>query len=405
MTRVEAQNKFSEALSAHAFLFQDILGKQYSITSYERAVSFAEFGFCAFSGRINAYADEFSGIKDKIESIVSEIIKDDPYDIINAVRVNFAVASYSNIIMLKSIAPESLSDVPGRTLHNILQIYDEYGDEVLNHYIEILKNPGNVNSYLSNPDKQLAAMEYIVLSTGHHSSKKLMRDLTGKKMLDEFKNNYNEILDGVTNRKDGYSAFLDEKKNEYREWSQNVSNRANDFFEEAENRRKALEATYDAKLKVEKPADFMKKQSKKYKRSFIMWSGLTILLSISVMFLLGIILSPKMEIEGNLIEIHLFSKNMPISSSIIIVAIISLIVYIIRIFIKVALSAKHISEEYQQKYTLTYFYLSLTNSGRIDKDVEKYILMSLFSKADTGLIKNSGDADAFLVNMLEKITK
>ena len=402
MTRVEAQKIFSESLVTHTFIFQDVLGRQYGITSYERAVSFVEIGFRAYSGKVKEYVDEFLKTKEKIEAIISDIADDKIIDVGNAIKTSFSINIYSNIIMLNSISPESLTDIPGHTLHDIVQIYDEHGIEVLKQYAELLKSPTLLNNYLSNPNKQLAAMEYIVFSTGHHSSKRLKRDLTGKKMLDELKNNYTETLDDITNKKNGYDSFLVEKKKEYQEWLQGAIDRADKLFEMTEKRRQELETTYNAKLKVEEPAKFMKEQGKKYKKSFILWSIFTVVLSIIVMILLGIILSPRMEIGEKLIEIHLFSKDLPVYSGVIIVAIISLIVYVIRIFIKISLSAKHISEEYGQKYALTYFYLSLVNEGKVDEEVEKYILMSLFNKADTGLIKGDNNIDTFLASMIEK---
>lgn len=405
MTRVEAQKKLSESLAAYTFIFQDAIGKQYSIGSYEKALSFTELGFRAYSGRIKEYADEFLNIKEKIETIISDIVSNETIDIRNAIRTSFSINMYSNTVVLNCVVPESLSGVPGHTLYDIVQIYDEHGLEVLKQYIELLKNPTSLSSYLSSTDKQLAGMEYIVFSTGHHSPKRLRRDLTGRKMLDELRNSYTETLNDITNKKDGYDAFLVEKKQEYQEWSQDVSSRADELFETAEKRRRELEATYDAKLKVEKPADFMEEQSKKYKKSFIMWSMFAVVLAIIVMVLFGVVLSPRIDVGEKLVEIHLFSRDLPIYSSIIIVAMISLIIYIIRIFIKVALSAKHISEEYRQKYALTYFYLSLVNDGKIDKEVEKYILILLFSKADTGLIKGDSNMDTLLVNMIDKSIK
>lgn len=63
------------------------------------------------------------------------------------------------------------------------------------------------------------------------------------------------------------------------------------------------------------------------------------------------------------------------------------------------LSSKHLSEEYKQKYVLTYFYLSLVNAGKIDEKMGNIILSILFAKADTGLIKNDNS------NELESISK
>ena len=57
------------------------------------------------------------------------------------------------------------------------------------------------------------------------------------------------------------------------------------------------------------------------------------------------------------------------------------------------ISSKHLSEEYKQKYILTYFYLSLISEGKIDDSLSNAILSRLFTKADTGLIKNDASVD------------
>ena len=65
-----------------------------------------------------------------------------------------------------------------------------------------------------------------------------------------------------------------------------------------------------------------------------------------------------------------------------------------------AVSSKHLSEEYYQKYSLTYFYLSLLFDGKLDQKQADVILATLFSKADTGLLKNDTSSDTELITKL-----
>lgn len=149
----------------------------------------------------------------------------------------------------------------------------------------------------------------------------------------------------------------------------------------------------------------MLEQSEKYKKSFYLWSISIVVLSIVLLILLAIIVSPQVSFNDKLITISVLSKDMPVYSSIILLAMISLVVYILRIFIKMAISSKHLMEEYKQKYSLTYFYLSLVNNGSIkDEKSQNIILTSLFTKADTGLIKNdnSNELDKTLLSLLIK---
>ena len=96
---------------------------------------------------------------------------------------------------------------------------------------------------------------------------------------------------------------------------------------------------------------------------------------------------------------------MPIYSSVIIFSMIALIIYVLKLFIKMAVSSKHLSEEYYQKYSLTYFYLSLLNEGKLEQQHADIILATLFTKADTGLIKNDNSSDTEYITKLFSMMK
>ena len=93
-------------------------------------------------------------------------------------------------------------------------------------------------------------------------------------------------------------------------------------------------------------------------------------------------------------------KEIPfISKSFIYIALISFLIYIIRIIIKIIVSSQHMSMEYEQKAALIRFYQALIQDGKeVDREEKLIIFNALFRKTDTGLIKsdNSNDADALL---------
>lgn len=149
-----------------------------------------------------------------------------------------------------------------------------------------------------------------------------------------------------------------------------------------------LENMYSKKLKVEKPAEFMKQKSDEYLKSSKKWALASIGLVILLLIILGLIINPKINIGKKVIEISLFNTQIPIYQSIILLAMVCLIIYMLRVFIKLTISSKHLSEEYKQKYILTYFYLSLISEGKLNNELGDSIISKLFTKADTGLIKN-----------------
>ncbi len=101
-------------------------------------------------------------------------------------------------------------------------------------------------------------------------------------------------------------------------------------------------------------------------------------------------------------------KDIPfISQSFVYVALISFLIYLVRVMIKIIISNQHMAMEYEQKEALTRFYQALVYDGKdVEKEERLIIFNALFSKTDTGLVKvdNSNDSEALLA-ILSKISK
>ena len=94
-----------------------------------------------------------------------------------------------------------------------------------------------------------------------------------------------------------------------------------------------------------------------------------------------------------------------LSPSFIVLALITFLVYVIRVFIKVTLSNGHLAAAYRQKATMTYFYLALMEKEHAVDDPERPLVLSaLFSPVDTGLVKSgeSVSLDALAALALKK---
>ena len=61
--------------------------------------------------------------------------------------------------------------------------------------------------------------------------------------------------------------------------------------------------------------------------------------------------------------------------------------YILRLLVKMALSSYHLASDAQERHQLTYQYLSLLQANAIEEKDREIILQSLFSRAETGLLK------------------
>ncbi|SHJ12711.1 DUF6161 domain-containing protein [Clostridium magnum] len=200
-----------------------------------------------------------------------------------------------------------------------------------------------------------------------------------------FQNNVNELF--VKIESDG-KKLLDDNENELA----SLKNKLND-----------LENLYKEKLALAAPADYWKKLSTSYKKWGGIWTGASIGLSCIMVGLLMYILYnlPKVLTETNN---KITYDN--IRGTIIFALIVSIGVYAINLFVKLALSAYHLSRDAKEREQLTYVYLSLINEKAIETSERSIVLQSIFSRADTGLLKGDSSPtlpDGILSQVLKNI--
>ena len=80
--------------------------------------------------------------------------------------------------------------------------------------------------------------------------------------------------------------------------------------------------------------------------------------------------------------------------------------YVLRVFVKITLSNKHLQLECEQKAVLTRFYQALVYEGQNINENERLIIFNtLFSKTESGLIKLSdtpNDIENMIFSILSK---
>ena len=280
--------------------------------------------------------------------------------------------------------------------------------DAIRSYIEIEKNKNNIGHYLSSTESYRNLPALFVLN----------REIPKLKIpIKEIHNNLvqpvSESIDNITKEAEEHfkqtADLIDKNDEKIRELFIEHSREVDEFkhnLEQWQNNKetsiKILEDTYEKKLQLEAPERLWKERSKNYKVKTRWWMG-----GLGV-FIVGLIFS-----AGNLlISIHDYlkgtEKDIPfISRSFIYVALISFLIYLIRIIIKIIISSQHMAMEYEQKEALTRFYQALVYNGKdVDKEERLIIFHALFSKTETGLVKtdNSGESEA-LIALLSKTIK
>lgn len=146
-----------------------------------------------------------------------------------------------------------------------------------------------------------------------------------------------------------------------------------------------LEHTYEELLRLKKPAEFWKTRAAKLKSEG--WKAIYWLVGLVIFACLTLYLLLWLTPDGMLLS-FIKGRTQAIKWSIIYVTFISFLAYGIRAINKVAFSSFHLARDAEEKEQLTYVYLALIKDSAVDEKDKNLIIQSLFSRADTGLLKD-----------------
>ncbi len=134
-----------------------------------------------------------------------------------------------------------------------------------------------------------------------------------------------------------------------------------------------------------KPADYWNKRAKKLKNEG--WIAVGILSVLVVIASVTLYMLLWRTPEGMLLS-FLGGDAQAIKWSVIYATFIAFLAFGIRILNKIAFSSFHLARDAEEREQLTYFYLSLLNDSAVDEKDRNLILQALFSRSETGLLKD-----------------
>ena len=281
--------------------------------------------------------------------------------------------------------------------------------DAIRSYIEIEKNKNNIGYYLSSTESYRNLPALFVLNREMPKLKIPIREIQNNlvqpvsesmdNMAKETEEQFKQTANLVDKNDKKIREIFIEHSREVDDFKHNLEQWQND----KETSIKILEDTYEKKLQLEAPEKLWKERSNNYTIKARCWMvGLAI-------FIVALIYSAG----SLLVSIHDYlrgteEQDIPfLRQSFIYVALISFLIYLIRIIIKIIISSQHMAMEYEQKEALTRFYQALVYNGKdVDKEERLIIFHALFSKTETGLVKtdNSGESEA-LIALLSKTIK
>jgi hypothetical protein len=175
-----------------------------------------------------------------------------------------------------------------------------------------------------------------------------------------------------------------EKDKNFEDWFNGIQTGFDIFFKKANDNIKSNEELYREKLRLEAPADYWKKRGKVLKsdgQKFLIWLIILIVFAANCLFILLFQIP-----DGMLLKVF-DDKVTAIKWSIILVTMVSLLAYGIKILARLTFSSYHLSRDAEEREQLTHFYLALKQDTSVTDNDRQLILQSLFSRADSGLLK------------------
>jgi hypothetical protein len=157
----------------------------------------------------------------------------------------------------------------------------------------------------------------------------------------------------------------------------------------AKKRMAAIEQAYDEQMRLKKPAEYWSGLGRTYKTSGSIWAGVTTI-AVLVLARIGFVVAYNPPLVFNDTKVTLSG----IKGAVLIGAGISMMIYLINLFVRLCISSFHLARDARERYQLTYVFLALIKDQAIKPTDRQLILSSPFSRADTGLLK--GDAGTII---------
>lgn len=207
--------------------------------------------------------------------------------------------------------------------------------------------------------------------------------------LNESESHLNDYLqrtkDSLTVHFEDIDNLKKDKTDTFDNWFKDTEDNFKTFYSNAEQSITINEDLYKEKLRLAAPAEYWKQRGQKLKdeaQKFLFSLITLIILSAIALFVLLFQIP-----DGMLLKVF-DDKITAIKWSIILITMMTLLAYGIKILAKLTFSSYHLSRDSEEREQLTHFYLALKQDSSVTDSDRQLILQSLFSRADSGLLKD-----------------
>lgn len=379
----DEMQQYFEGLNAEITLYPDITRRKFTkfIEFYEFIENEMKFWEeCSSSNKVAEIINRFRGIKSQLDTAIQNFNPSNNYyssnidsaisqASINQFPVLYSTSAYSVLIKDRhAISPFQADAVIEFLIGSNMTYYNniEYFKGLMFAF-NWKESEAAFTSYLDTTDQSFNSIK--------------------AKQIETMSILHAEYLEKNREVNNTYQAF----SNEMNIWKTTTEENTKEFINTKKTVLEDLEKTYKEKLSLEAPAKYWDDLYKEYKDTGEQWRNWAIGTSIVLMILLTAILYNF----PNSLNVNIKNLNVEsLKGTLILAIIVSIGVYMLRLFVKLSISAYHLSRDAKERYQLTYVYLALLKDNAVSENNKSIVLQSLFSRADTGLLK--GDSSPTL---------
>lgn len=161
-----------------------------------------------------------------------------------------------------------------------------------------------------------------------------------------------------------------------------------------------LQKSFSEQLSLKEPAKYWKDMKEGYERQSILL-GISAIIGVGGLtwFVSNLIYVPPALLTDSTVQYGYIKGALLLGGAL------SAIIYILNLLVRISTSSLHLSRDARERYQLTRVYLALVAQGAMDEKDRGIILTSLFSRADTGLLKDGAPTITTpLGSVIDKLT-
>ncbi len=196
----------------------------------------------------------------------------------------------------------------------------------------------------------------------------------------------NTVIQDYKNYKLAQDNYISKSRKILADWLLIRKNNFNSLLDSSKIEIENLQIQYSELLKLEEPVKYWKDRAVELnkKGNKMMWILGAITFSAVALTYFLLWFTP----EGMLESIFKGDTTAAIRWSIIFALFISFIAFLFRAIMKFMFSTYHLARDAEEREKLTYLYISLLTKGEFSEEEKKIVFQSLFSRSDTGLLKD-----------------